>query len=700
MGDRETLAAKRLRMLRMGASLTAEALAWDCAREGISTLDRGTIAKIESHRRQITAAEVEGVARIFGLTSADLLDPVGPAVLVCYAQQDDVVGREVSAWLADHGFLVMPDMAGFADRGARDLPGDVDVARAFVALLSPAFLASGDCMAELALAAQRHQRIHPVSYVQVLQIADTADLDTSEFLGYQPIDLVSVSGRKREEALSKLGSSVLRAGAGAGADPSPAPSAEDWRTFLDRKDELDRVLNGLNSAAGPHFWLVLSPPGLGKSKFLARLEARAKEQRARPWICRLVDLRASADEVVSDAMALVGALFGIDRSGNADYDLRAAAREIITASRPYLCLLDSAELLSADTVAALRRHLSQIYRLVQDRGDPQLGMTFVAASRRDDGWRGVAPYPRLSVLPLIEFGADEVQEAMSKLAAEMSLRQSPAALRRDAAIAHRATEGVPALVKRSLQWIEDEAGLQIERLDGPGVFDDIVRPFIRGQLLGQDSLLPGYTSQSETSEKRLWIMAQVIKWLVPYRFFTLAHVRPLSSDASFAPTLAEAHWSDNDLWQAIGACALLVRPQDEPWRETHPALRRLLFRYFYTEAERADAHRRAREFTEQWAAKQNGREQAIGLIDCIWHEAASLRHANAAEMGDILTNYARERAHLISESDAYTENELRTYAAERLRSDDELRSEVAGIDGLFDGLVQIVRGASGHGGVT
>lgn len=680
-------------MLRLGASLTADELARACAGEGVSTLDRGTIAKIESNTRKIKVGEVEGVARVFGLTPTDLLDPAGPAVFLSFARQDAEAGREVRSWLTDHGFRVLsPDFAVAAGQGARGLPEALDGTQAFVALLSPAFLGSAWCIAEFDHAVRRQQRIHTAGYVHVVQVAETGDLDTSQFGGYQPIDLASVSGRKREEALSKLGSRILRGASGADSATSRAQQAEDWRAFLDRKDELDWVLNGLNSEAGPHFWLVVSPPGLGKSAFLSRLEVRAKEQAVRPWIGRLVDLRTRAAELRGDAMELVGTLFGIDRSGDTSKDLRAAARAIIDAGRPYLCLLDSAELLPPDTVDALRRHLSQIYPLVQDRGDPQLGLTFVVASRSDEGWRGVVPYPRLSILPLAEFGPDEVQEAMSKLASDLGLQQSPAGLRHDAAIVHGATEGVPALVQRGLRWIEDEAGIQIERMNGPGVFNDIVRPFIRDQLLTAGSLLPGDSSQSDTSEKRLWIMEQVIKRLVPYRFFTLAHVRPLSGEGSLAPAMAEARWSDNDLWQAIGACALLVRPQGEPWRETHPALRRLLFRYFYAEKHRADEHRRAREFTEQWAAKQNGREQVIGLIDCIWHEAARLRLTNAAEMDDTLTSYTRDRANLISESDAYTENELRVYAAERLRSDDELRNEVAGIDGLFDVLVQIAGG--------
>lgn len=678
-------------MLRLGAGLTAEGLARECARVGADTLDRGTIAKIESDNRQIKPGEVAGVARVFSLTSTDLLNAAGPVVFLSHARQDGDIGREVSGWLAGRGFRVPSvERAEAADQVGPGLQATIDAAHAFVALLSPGFLESPASLAELELAARRHQRSQPASYVHVLQVADTTELDTSAFVDYHTIDLVRATGRKREEALSRLGSKILRASAGADNPATARSSGDGWQGFIDRKDELDRVYNGLNSTAGPHFWLVMGPPGLGKTEFLRRLEARVREQAGQQWITKTVDLRDEVGDFAGDAMALVGKLFGVKLSGDPDDDRRAVAKEIIRAGRSHLYLLDSTELLQPGTVAALRRHLSQIHRLVQDRGDPNVGVTLVAASRRDEGWLGVTPPPRLSIVPFAEFDTAAVQEAVSDLVSRMSLQKSQTELRDEAALVHRATEGVPALVRRVLEWIEAEEGLEIERLNDSAVVDNMVRPFIRDELLAPDSLLPGDTSQFDTSGKCLWIMEQAIKWLVPYRFFTLAHVRALSGTGSFEPAMNEARWSDNDLWQAIGACALLVRPQAEPWREIHPALRRLLFRDFYTKEDRADAHRRAREFTEQWAAKQNGREQAIGLIDCIWHEAASLRLTSAAEMEGILTNYIRERANLISESDAYTENELRVYAAERLRSDDELRAEVAGVDGLFDRLVHIV----------
>lgn len=686
-------------MLRLGASMTAEDLALACAREGVTTLDRGTIAKIESSTRKIRAGEVEGVARVFGLSSADLLDPLGPEVFLAYAPDDEAVGAEVDDWLVGHGFRVRsPDRTAPFGEPDHGLLAAITSVAAFVALLSPAFLAAPAMTADLNLAARRHQQIHRAGFVHLLQIADIPDLDASGLYSYQPIDLPQATARKREEALSKLGSAILRGSRPDVRAGQPVP-AEDGPEFLNRRDELDRIWGGLNSTVGPHFWLVTGPPGMAKTPFLMRLKAMADEQADRRWITKTVDLQAAAD-CAADATTLVAKLFDVERSGDPQDDLRAATREIIRSGRPYLCLIDSAELMSPRVIDELRLHLGQIYRQVQDRGDSNLRLTFVAASRTDDGWRGIMPNPRLSTVPFGEFDLDAVQEAVSDLAEGMNLPRPPARLRADAALVHGATEGVPALVRASLQWIRAEEGLDIERLNNPDVFDEIIRPFIQGTLLAPESLLPGEARPSERSERRLRIFERAIKWLVLYRFFTLSHIRHLFGDESFATAAAEAGWSDLDLWRAIGGCALLLRPLNEPWQEIHPAIRRLVFRHFYTEAESLGAHHEAAEFTEQWSAKQSGREQVIGLIDCIWHEAARLRLANVAEMGDDLTEYARERARAIGDSGAYTENELRVYAADRMRSDDELRREFAGNTELFERIVRIVEGVFAHGDVT
>ena len=81
------------------------------------------------------------------------------------------------------------------------------------------------------------------------------------------------------------------------ADDSAADSASRGASlFRNRRDELDSVLHGLTNVAGPHFWLIVAPPQLGKTWFLDQLRAEiaAKAQGAARWATKLVDLRVQA----------------------------------------------------------------------------------------------------------------------------------------------------------------------------------------------------------------------------------------------------------------------------------------------------------------------------------------------------------------------------------------------------------------------
>lgn len=117
-------------MLRLGEGWSAAHLSREYGKGGAGELDRSAIAKIESDRRQIKAGEVEGVARVFGLTSADLLNPDGPTVFLSYAEQDGITGREVAGWRLSRnpwaGSSQEPDKLGFPGFGVADeqvIPG-------------------------------------------------------------------------------------------------------------------------------------------------------------------------------------------------------------------------------------------------------------------------------------------------------------------------------------------------------------------------------------------------------------------------------------------------------------------------------------------------------------------------------------------------------------------------------------------------
>lgn len=66
----------RVQSLRQQRGWTAQRLAAECARAGMPSLTRGTLAKIESGvRKSVTAAELVALAHAFGVPVADLLPP-------------------------------------------------------------------------------------------------------------------------------------------------------------------------------------------------------------------------------------------------------------------------------------------------------------------------------------------------------------------------------------------------------------------------------------------------------------------------------------------------------------------------------------------------------------------------------------------------------------------------------------------------
>lgn len=690
-------------MLRLGVGWSAEKLSQEYGTGGAGELTRTTIAKIERDIRPIKAGEVDGVARVFGLTANDLLEIVGPKVFLSYADQDGSIGQGVAAWLRDHGFQVLSAKADASGPGTAEARAIVD-ARAFVAVLSPGFLASPRCQQELDLAVRRAQQLlaagFAAHFIYALQVTAGLDLDDSGLSSYSLIDLPASGDRSRDVALSKLGGGILSSIRVPDVRADSLLDVPASPQFLDRSEELGQVLNALNTSTGASFWLVTSPPGLGKSWLLNQLKERAAEPADGGWVTSLVDLSPDgpAEAVAGgqhDAMTIVRELFGdIQRqpSGAEDY-IRGVAQDTMRDGRPRLCLLDSAELLSADTIKKLRQYLGEIYGRVQVSGRNDARLAFVVASRRDDGWRGILPPPEPAVLQLAGFGASAIQGALEALAGDMQVVRSHAELLRDAELVQRATEGAPELVRQSLQWIRAEQWVDIERLKTQQVFDEIMAPYIRESLLSKDSLRPAAADQPAERAKQLAALREGLRVLVPYRFITASHVNHHEDhDTDFSDALKEAGWEADDLWRAIAGTALLL-PLDELWREIHPAVRRLLFRYFYTaEDKRAAAHAQASDFTKTWAGRLPGKEQAAGLVESIWHKAVTLRVTSDgdARIGEELVTTARTLSRDVHESNVYSKDTLRNYAVQRMKNDNELQREVAKVEGLFDKLILVV----------
>jgi hypothetical protein len=615
-------------------------------------------------------------------------------LFLSYAEEDGEAARQIAALLRERGI----DFYDWRDRrGGRfvtEMERALDGADAFVALMSPHFLASPWCHIEREYAIHREQEMQAIDpdsrFIYVLEIVKTPYAESGFLRSYDWLDLTSQGNR--DEMLNALVNTLVPGnGAGSGGADRLGPGTS---LFRNRREELDRVLHGLTNAGGPHFWFVVAPPQLGKTWFLDRLSAEITSvgQGSAQWLTKLVDLRDQRAGPRGDATALLTQLF-ISLIGSEQAAPRNIAREISRSGKSYLCLLDSAELLAEEAAETLRTYLSSIYHYVQDAGRSDVRLGVVVSTRREQEWRGVAPDPRLTALSLTEFRAGIVLQVLRDLAAEMDRTFALPYFQQNALRIHDLSEGLPALMVPCLQWVRREQWLEPERLETEDLFTEIAHPYIRGRLLAQDSLYP----EGDHSAGELAALEHAFRLLVPYRLFTMSHLRHhVDSVRGFAQALDDLGWSVEDMWAAVSGSALLRRPLDEPWQEIYPAIRRLLYRYYYRSAdEQAAAHRAARKFVEVWTGSQGGKEQVIGLLESLWHEACEFRLSGTAEMQTRLSDSARTLSNALRPSAAYTVRELRSFASERMRNDEEFQRVVDNIPGLFAQLTSIIRGSVG-----
>jgi hypothetical protein len=227
------------------------------------------------------------------------------------------------------------------------------------------------------------------------------------------------------------------------------------------------------------------------------------------------------------------------------------------------------------------------------------------------------------------------------------------------------------------------------------VFRALAGHYIESDLLTGESLFPGDAGRGDDQLKAL---KDAYRLLSPYRLFTQSHLRHhLDRDPELTDTLGRLDWDVDALWRAINGTALLTRPATELWLRIHPAVRRLLYRYFYeSEGDGAvdpaggvEAHREAGRFIKDWAEEQTGTEQVVCLVECLWHDANALLPGDPAEIRETLAASARRLSEDLRPG-KFSLAELRGYAVKLMHDDEELQGAVGGINGLFDYLVEIV----------
>lgn len=616
-------------------------------------------------------------------------------LFLSYAEEDGARAHEIATWFREKKEIPVYYWQDAANRGVEfidQMEQKLNEADAFIALDSPHFSGSTWCHRETQIALLREEQLklsQPAArFIRVLKIADSPNRPIRFLDTYDKFDLTDP--RALDQQLSMVAASLGQVGSRP-SDPSAARQAKlALPRFRNRDDELDRVLHGVTNAAGPHFWLIIAPPQLGKSWFLDQLALRLQAEPTN-WSARRVDVADYPDdEVRANVPWLLSRLFGLDPPPvSADEPaLRRIANQLLSRGRHHLCVLDSAELLPEKTAVALLAAVDEVSKFVLLGNNRDVRVAFVAGSRRDDEWRRAARRSRLSLLPLSEFKLGVVSEALSDLADQMNRRYSATELRGYAELVYQVSEGLPALLARCLLWIEEEQWIGMDRLERQAEFARLVTDYVDKQLLGPDNLFR--TRRTDSTERH--VVEMVLRGLLPYRLFMEKHVSDyIQGEPWLAAMLNMPGWSEKRLFGAIRSLALLWRPPEpQPWQEVQAGIRRLLFRYFYTSPDdRAAAHSRARALMQSWTAERTGGDQVTGLLECLWHQAAELRCREAPDAAEVLRESAVALVGALHQS-GYSDDEARGFAAQLMRNDEELQDTIAHIPGLFDELVRIV----------
>ncbi|MGH3778047.1 MAG: toll/interleukin-1 receptor domain-containing protein [Pseudonocardiaceae bacterium] len=577
-------------------------------------------------------------------------------------------------------------------RGKRfvgEIEDGIGSADLFVILMSPNYLSSPWCRRERDLAILRETDLRR-QFIYVLKLVETSYSESGFLSSYDWLDLTAPLGNEKlNEALAALPLDQV---------PLPdAKAAQAWRggprpVFRNRYEELNAIVNALITTGGRDLWVVVSPPRMGKSWFLDRLQ-RELTDRAANYAVRLLDLRDHPADLRVNPTKLLCALLNVDRPAFplSDAARRDIATEISKRRRPQIYLLDSADLLDAKCAAEFRSAVTGIYQLVKRTGTQTSRLSVVIGSRRHDDWKGLGrdatPGARFYLVPLSEFDVDVVRQALTELPRNFGADQLWDYSNR----LHRFSEGLPALLIEGLRWAEDTEFLQLsEKKDDERTFEGVVaRPYIRDDLLSVESLLPfgGYNLAEERG-----LLERTLRVLVSYRLFTQSHLRfHVEADPDFQSALRAAGWSLNDHWKAVSRTALLKQPSEELWQVIHPPIRRLLYRYYYdSDRARREAHATARRFYEGWIEHNAGKEQAAVLVECLWHEAARMVIEQPSDVPSLLPRVAAKLADDFVKSPIYESVEFSEFISQRLRDDEEFQMILHKYDGLFDEIIDAV----------
>ena len=449
--------------------------------------------------------------------------------------------------------------------------------------------------------------------------------------------------------------------------------------FKDRETELDEVIGNVAEQSENRLMLLIAMPTMGKSRFLEHLP---KEMRRRGLEQHqvYVDLGAEDPALRSRPGDLLERIFpGVDGGADPGEFPKLVATAIGKSKKPWLILLDNADLLTHHTAGEVRRVLCGAVQVLKEGGKGDR-LAFVAASRVPiPAFRGLVPAPSFSTLVLSQFGKDVIANTLGIAGSEVGLSRDPSFYQELGGWVRSDTEGLPALLARTIEWIKDN---KFTVADAPAeersrqLFQSVVRPYVKDTLLAPNTLLPETLrrSSARAPERAMTeAFAELVLRLSVFRLVTRSH---LNAMAARHPRLRQALQTISavgDPYDLFGELSI-VEPSQELWYSQYRAVRRLYFRYEYAAIDgQAGAHREAQDLYDQWPHAMSGDDSARFFIERLWHEVETVRLSGPENARARIEPYAEE---LLGQMQ---EREVRRAFGRLVREDDELKHSLEAI---------------------
>lgn len=399
---------------------------------------------------------------------------------------------------------------------------------------------------------------------------------------------------------------------------SPTPAA---LKFQNRESELQAVLDSLAGPESARLFLLVAMPTMGKSMFLRQLQLELTGRQLPPHAIWTIDLEHAPQEARTQLPMFLRELYPSSKWLDPSQYHQELAAKVLESGLSCLMVIDNLHLLAPHVTLQLREILGKAFRAY-----PTLPLTLVATSRvRIPEVMPPRPPANFRVMHLNHFDDHSIYNAVRESGdgswPHLEVRN----------FVREGTEGIPALLTPSLQWLrthypDGQSSLNAQQ---GRHFSDVVKPFIENALLSPTALLP--LNLSPRSQQQLDRVHQSFATLALstsiFRLLTRSHLKLIESEQNYSPlrsALAElrAYGSPFDLYSAMP----VVEPKLRNWCATYPCARRLYFRYHHLSPEsQSQAHNIADNLYRNWTGDMSLADNAQFHLERFWHVSELIR---------------------------------------------------------------------------